>query len=207
MTTGPQVRSLPGFDVSRETIERLTVYAELLERWNRKINLVSPSTIPDVWTRHFMDSAQLTRIHEASGHWADLGSGGGFPGMVVAILFASRDDVHVTLVESDQRKAAFLRTVSRETEISVGIVADRIERTAPLGANIISARALAPLKDLLASCERHFAPKGRALFLKGRNSDSEISEALESWRFDCEKHPSITDGDATVLSIGDIARV
>ena len=115
-------------NVSRETLERLDVYADLLRRWTRKINLVSKGSLEGLWTRHFLDSAQLlTLAPESSVSWADLGSGGGFPGAVVAVLAAeTRPDLKVTLVESDQRKAVFLRTVLRETGVAGDVLTARI---------------------------------------------------------------------------------
>lgn len=195
-------------DVSRETLKRLDVYAELLGRWNRKINLVSKRTLDDLWARHFLDSAQLLEFAKEGGSWVDLGSGGGFPGTVVAILAAeSRPKLMVTMVEADQRKAAFLRTVLRETGVSADVIAQRIEQTQPLEAEILSARALAPLVDLLGFAERHLATTGRALFLKGEKASIEVTEALERWRFDCETYSSKTDKEAVILSIGDVQRV
>lgn len=195
------------FDVSRETLDLLERYADLLRKWNAKINLVSPSTIDSLWARHFLDSAQLWRLRPLAGHWVDIGSGGGFPGLVIAILAQERADTSVTLVESDQRKAAFLRAVIRELGLSVRIIAKRIEEIEPLSADTLSARALAPLTKLLDYASRHLRPGGTALFLKGEKADLEIVEALEGWRFACEKHASITDAKSTTLAIGEISRV
>ena len=194
--------------VSRETLERLEVYASLVERWTKRINLISPNTLSDLWTRHFLDSAQLLKAAPKSARsWVDLGSGAGFPGAVVAILTADAPGPKVTLVESDQRKAAFLRAVSRETGVGFSVICRRIEDIDPLRADIVSARALAPLDKLLGYAERHLAPGGRALFPKGQKAGQEVAEALEHWRFDCESHPSETDPEAVILSIGDIERV
>ncbi|SMH44964.1 16S rRNA (guanine(527)-N(7))-methyltransferase RsmG [Maritimibacter sp. HL-12] len=196
-------------DVSRETRERLHVYAALLERWNPRINLVSASTIPMLWTRHFLDSAQILDLTEDNVKlWADLGTGGGFPGLIVAILAReTRPDMQVVCVESDQRKAAFLRTVTRETGISAQIVAQRIEDLDPLGADILSARALAPLPALLGHASRHLVSGGHAVFLKGAGYRKEVNDALESWSFELDTYPSQTDPDAVILKIGDIRRV
>jgi len=196
-------------DVSRETLARLETYAGLLEKWNPAINLVAKSTLPDLWSRHFLDSAQLFDLRpEGARRWADLGSGGGFPGLVVAILAAEEaPQMRVALVESDHRKAAFLRTVVRETGISADIHAERIETLAPLAADVLSARALAPLSQLLGFAERHLSPSGRALFPKGATYQAELTEALAQWRFDVQKTPSKTDPGSVILSIGGIARV
>lgn len=191
-------------NVSRETLEQLETYADLLTRWNRKINLVSPTTLDMLWTRHFLDSHQLLAHGGPVPHWVDLGSGGGFPGAVVAILAGK--DQKTTLIEADQRKAAFLRTVARET-VGFNVIAQRIEEVPPMAADIVSARALAPLPVLLTYVDRHLAPGGRALLPKGRKAREEIDQALEHWRFDCETYPSTTDPDAVVLSLGEIERV
>ena len=197
-------RSQAQTDVSRETLEMLEIYARLLAEWTKRINLVSRSTLDALWTRHFLDSAQLIRHIDTPGLWADLGSGGGFPGAVVAILQAGKREV--VLVESDQRKAAFLRAVARET-VGFRVVAQRIEQAKPLAASVVSARALAPLPVLLEYVHRHLAPGGVAVLPKGRKADEEITAALEHWRFDCEKHPSQTDPESVVLILGDIKRV
>lgn len=194
--------------VSRETIDRLAQYEALLKKWNPAINLVAPSTIDAIWSRHFLDSAQIFDLAGSGEHWADLGSGGGFPGMVVAILAAvERPDLRVTLVESDHRKAAFLNQVAHATGIEPSIRAERIEAAAPLAADILTARALAPLAKLLDFAARHLATGGKAIFPKGENSEAEIAEALETWRFSYEKVASRTAAEATILIIGGISRV
>lgn len=195
--------------VSRETRERLDAYADLLRRWNPRINLVSASTLDDLWTRHFRDSAQLFDLAPGSPRaWVDLGSGGGFPGMVIAILAVERlPDLRVTLVESDRRKAAFLRTVAREAGVKVDVLAERIESARPLAADVISARALAPLHRLLQLSGRHLAPGGTALFPKGAGWRREVEEALEHWSFRCEEIASETSPDAAILRLGGIRRV
>lgn len=197
------------FDVSRETLDRLTLYADLLKKWNPAINLVSKSTLPNLWSRHFTDSAQLLELAEAnSGLWADLGSGGGFPGMIVAILASEKaPGLKVACVESDQRKATFLRTVARETGVEAEVISERIETLAPLGADVVSARALAPLTDLVGYTERHLAPEGIALFLKGTGQAKEIDQALASWAFRIDTIPSRTDRGAAILKLRSIRRV
>jgi 16S rRNA (guanine527-N7)-methyltransferase len=196
-------------DVSRETSDRLGIYASLLREWNPRINLVSRQTLAKVETRHFLDSAQLMGLAPAgAATWADLGSGGGFPGLVIAILAAERAPrLRLTLVESDQRKAVFLRTAARKTGVDVSVIARRIEDIPPLHADIISARALAPLAVLLEYCDRHLASDGVALFLKGASRGAEIDEALERWRFRCEELPSVTSPDGAILKLGDLSRV
>ncbi|MAM63437.1 16S rRNA (guanine(527)-N(7))-methyltransferase RsmG [Maritimibacter sp. UBA3975] len=195
-------------NVSRETLDKLTTYAALLERWNPKINLVSKQTLPELWSRHFLDSAQLLSLApEKATSWLDLGTGGGFPGLIVAILASEkRPKLNVTCVESDQRKSAFLRTVTRETGASATILSRRIEILEPQGADIVSARALAPLKTLLGFARRHLSSDGIALFPKGSSSAPEIQEALETWTFQADTYPSLTHDNAVILKIGDIHR-
>lgn len=196
-------------DVSRETSDRLEAYAALLRKWNPAINLVSRQSLDDLWTRHIVDSAQIFDLAPVGArHWADLGSGGGFPGMVVAVLAAERaPELAVTLVESDARKAAFLATVARELGLAPDIRCARIEAVPPLAADVLSARALAPLPLLLAYAERHMAPNAVALFPKGASHDAEIAEALASWHFDLQKHPSMTDPQSATLEIRGLSRV
>ena len=197
------------FNVSRETLARLDAFESLLRQWTKTINLVSRQSLDDLWHRHFIDSAQ---IYDLAGtgvdHWVDIGTGGGFPGIVVATMAAEKHpNRRFSLVESNLRKAAFLRTVARELKLSVKIIANRIENIDPLDADIISARATAPLKLLLKYAAQHLRPSGRALFLKGASFRRELWEALESWTFKSDEYTSITDGAAVVLSLGDIRRV
>lgn len=196
--------------VSRETSERLARFCALVAKWNPAINLVSRASLKDLETRHLLDSMQLFQHLPAHAQrWADLGSGGGFPGLVVAILAAgAAPKLSVDLIESDRRKAAFLRTAAHDLGLeNVTVFAERIETVSQRHADVISARALAPLADLLGHAERHLAPSGIALFLKGAQHATEIDVALASWRFDVQKIPSRTDPQAVILKIGGIARV
>ena len=169
---------------------------------------MSKSTIEDAWTRHFVDSAQIFDLTpEDTYHWVDLGSGGCFPGLVVAIMAAeARPEMSTTLIESDLRKATFLRTVIRETGISAKVLSERIEKAPPQQADVLSARALASLTDLLGFAERHLSPKGLTVFPKGKSAVDEINAALETWSFDLQKERSQTDSDAVILLIRDIHR-
>ena len=196
-------------DVSRETFERLQCYAALLEKWTLKINLISRSTIPFIWSRHIRDSLQVYRAGpEAFDSWVDLGSGGGLPGVVVAILAAeSPAQKMVRLVESDGRKAAFLRTVLRETAVPGTVICERIEALAPQGADVLSARALADLNTLLGFAARHLSPAGVALLSKGATWEKEVERARQEWSFSCEALESETEKGSVILKIGDIARV
>lgn len=200
---------LPGRSVSRETSDRLAAFEAMIHKWNPAINLVSRSTLKDLRLRHFLDSAQIFDLAPtAARDWADLGSGGGFPGMIIAILAAdARPYLSVTLVESDQRKAAFLATATRELGLSVKVIPARAESIPPLQADILSARALAPLYMLLAYAERHLSPSGTAIFPKGANHQAELDQALEHWTFSYQKVPSKTDAAGVILIIGGISRV
>ena len=196
-------------NVSRETSERLDIFAALLQKWNRTVNLVSPASLPDLRDRHFKDSAQIWDLcHPAEGHWLDIGSGGGFPGLIVAILAAGAGSaLQTTLVESDHRKAAFLRTVALETGLSVDIKIARVEDLSPQSADFLSARALAPLSQLLEWTNQHRKPDGVALFPKGRTVHKEVEAAQATWKFNHVAHQSRTDPQAGILEIGALNRV
>lgn len=199
---------IPG-GVSRETTEKLLQHRELVRKWTRHINLVAQATLDDYHERHLLDSAQLFVLRPPAGkHWVDLGSGGGFPGLVVAIIAQEHaPELRFTLIESDQRKAAFLTTAARELGVEPQIIAERAEEAPCQGADIVSARALAPLDRLLPMVAPHLAQHGRALLPKGANADAELAAALEYWRFDLQKIQSTTNPHATLLSIGDLQRV
>lgn len=193
-------------DVSRETLDKLEGYAALILKWTPKINLIAKSTIDDVDTRHIWDSAQVYTARP--GLWADLGSGGGLPGVVVAIL-AQADglETSVSLIESDQRKATFLRACARELDLRMTVMAERIEETHELQAQTISARALAPLDTLLLLAAPHLAPDGLLLFQKGGQWQDEVKAARRNWQFSYDAMPSKTNSEAVVLKIKDIKRV
>ena len=195
--------------VSRETLDRLEALEALLKKWNPTINLVAKSTLGSAWERHIIDSAQLYALAPPKvDHWADLGSGGGFPGLVIAILAHELDPARrVTLVESDRRKATFLREAARQLGIAVGVCDERIEATAPLHADVLSARALSALSALCAFSARHLSSDGLALFPKGANHRAEVEEAGRDWHFDVTVHPSDTDPAAVVLAMKAITHV
>jgi 16S rRNA (guanine527-N7)-methyltransferase len=201
MTAAPQISAL--------ATERLQIFVGLLAKWNAAINLVSPASLADVWTRHVADSAQVLDVAPIRrARWLDMGSGAGFPGIVIALITADTPNpVEMTLVESDRRKAAFLSTVSRETGVPMIIQAARIEAVAPQGADTVSARALAPLVKLCSFAERHLAPHGAALFLKGGRYDAEIAEARRTWSFALDVRRSSTDPAGVVLIMKDLRRV
>ncbi|WP_244505513.1 16S rRNA (guanine(527)-N(7))-methyltransferase RsmG [Methyloceanibacter stevinii] len=183
---------------------------ELLEHWQKTTNLVAPSTLPDVWSRHLADSAQLSGLAPKARLWLDLGSGGGFPGMVVAILRSGDPDFRMHLVESNHKKCAFLGQVARAVEAPVDIHAMRIEQFAEnaqsLRPDVVSARALAPLPRLLELAEPFLRGETRGLFLKGRETEAEIASAQDRWSFDHACHPSLTADDARIVEITNLRR-
>lgn len=192
-----------GFHVSRETFAKLEIYAALLEKWQNSINLVSKSTLPDLWQRHFLDSAQIyPLVKDAEGALADIGSGAGFPGLVLSVL--GRADVH--LVESDRRKAVFLREAARACDANATVHACRIEDTPVTEAAIVTARALAPLPQLLDYAAPLLAESGRCILLKGRTAAEDIAAAREKFHFSLVKQSSIADEQGAVLVLEDISR-
>lgn len=195
-------------DVSRETLERLETHRRLLTHWNPRINLVSRNSLDDAWTRHFADSAQLWALRPPQARrWLDLGSGAGFPGLVIAALAAeATPGLEVTLVEADQRKATFLATAAREMGLSVAILTERIEALPPQDADVISARALAALEKLMAFMEKHRLPNGIGLFPKGETVHKEVGDAARRWRFEHKIHASVTDPRAAIVEVGVIDR-
>lgn len=199
---------LAGVDVSRETHQNLLNFQEMLEKWTQKINLVSKSTLDECWNRHILDSAQLfPHLDDGCLSVADFGSGGGAPAIVLAILSAEKmPDRRFVLVESDQRKAAFLREAVREFGLNCAVMAARVEKVPPLLVDVVTARAFAPLLALLDYAEPHLGAHGRALFLKGRQADREISDARRSWDFSLTRHSSITSSDSVILSLEGIVR-
>lgn len=195
-------------NVSRETLDRLELFADILVKWNPHINLVSRNSIQNLWERHIADSVHVFRVMPDARHWVDLGSGGGFPGMIVAILAADESpDSKVTLIESDQRKATFLRTAARETGVACSVLSDRIEVVTPQQADVLSARAVADLSGLLEYVERHLAPGGTALFPKGVTWQKEVEAAQRRWRFEMEAISSLTKQGAAILKITGVSRV
>lgn len=194
-------------DVSRETLDDLTHFHDILLKWNRKINLVSKSSAADIWNRHIWDSYQLAALAPPAPTWLDLGSGGGFPGVVVAIHAKhERQDQTISMVESDQRKCAFLRTAVRELGLNAQVHSARIELLAPQRADVVSARALADLAELLNFANRHLAFGGTALFLKGETWENEVEVARQTWSFEMRVHKSITNPKAAILEIKEIKR-
>ena len=208
MTVRSDDAQMASLDVSRETNDRLTALVALLVKWNAAVNLVSKDTLSQVWQRHILDSAQIFKLGSGAKVWADLGSGGGFPGLVIAILAAEKAPLmQVVLVESDHRKAAFLAQASQSLGVHTKIIVDRIEKIEALNVDVVSARALAPLPLLCSFAARHLAPNGVAIFLKGRNFHTELASAQAGWNFSLESHASLTDPSAFVLVLKEIVHV
>lgn len=202
--------ALRGFgDVSRETEAALTRYVELLVTWTRRVNLIGRDTIPEVWTRHILDSAQLLPLipHDRR-HWLDLGSGGGLPALVCAVFIRdSHPELRLTLVESDRRKCAFLTTAVRELGLAATILPQRIEDIPPQHADLVTARALAPLDRLFCLTEPHLVPASRLILPKGARHAEEIAAARACWRFTLTAQQSITSDMSRILCCENIARV
>ncbi|MQQ08212.1 16S rRNA (guanine(527)-N(7))-methyltransferase RsmG [Epibacterium sp. SM1979] len=200
---------LQGQDVSRETLDRLRIFADVLKKWNPKINLVSKRSLEDLWVRHIADSVQVFKLApKGVEHWLDIGSGGGFPGVIAAIIAVDESPkTAFTLIESDQRKSAFLRNAARECGVNIRVISKRIEEVEAQNADILSARALADLSDLLRFAELHLANTGIALFPKGENWKKEVDKSLDEWRFDFDPVTSLTEPNAVILKIRGIIRV
>ncbi|MCS6921519.1 MAG: 16S rRNA (guanine(527)-N(7))-methyltransferase RsmG [Elioraea sp.] len=190
--------------LSPDQSRRLEAYANLVRAWSRHINLVAPGDLDHLWHRHILDSAQLADLLPRSAtRLADLGSGAGFPGLVLALL----TDCETHLVERDQRKAAFLREAARLVGAPATIHAEDVALLKPLMADVVTARALAPLPGLLPLIVRHLRPGGVALLPKGRSVDRELTEVAGSWTMRVERLPSRTDPSATILRLSEVARV
>lgn len=194
------------FGVSRETLSLLEDYIAQLRHWQRTTNLVAPSTLQQVWSRHILDCAQLFSLAPQARRWVDLGSGGGLPGLVLACQLkplAGRID----LIESNTKKAAFLRHVATHLQLPVRVHADRIETALPRveGAEVVTARALAPLAQLLTYTKELLKSGSVGLFPKGRDHAAELTEAGKHWHFSYELHASRTEAEARIIRITDLS--
>jgi 16S rRNA (guanine527-N7)-methyltransferase len=195
--------------VSRETFERLTAFQSLFEKWSARINLAAPSTLPDLWSRHILDSAQIWPLAPDAKAWLDLGSGGGFPGIVVAILLRERPGASMAMVESSQKKAAFLRNAIAHAGAPATVHAARIEDFAARNAgpvDVVTARALAPLPALLGLARPWLEAGATGLFHKGRDYLREIEESRDAWQFDLVEHQSVIDAASVILEIKDLKK-
>jgi 16S rRNA (guanine527-N7)-methyltransferase len=195
---------LAAYDVSRETSAKLDLFVAELERWQTVKNLVGPGTLGEVWQRHVADSLQLSALEPRALRWLDLGSGAGFPGLVIAIALAGRPGAEVHLVESNARKCAFLRHVARLTAAPAVVHQARLE-TAVEGfvgkVEVVTARALAPLVELVGWTQALLKTGTVGLFPKGREVQSELTEAAKSWRLEADLIPSRTDSQARIVRI------
>ena len=190
-------------NVSRETLSGFYEYKSLLYKWNEKINLVSKHTLIDIWERHFLDSGQIILNVEASGkRWVDVGSGAGFPGLVVALLLRDRKvDCDLVLVEKHPKKVFFLKEVIRKLNLSVEVVNDNIYTLEPLNADILTARAFSDLNNLIEIAFRHRKKEGICLFLKGENYRIELDKTLNYWFFDYDIVDSLSSSSGKIIRV------
>lgn len=202
-----QIEGLIG-RVSRETWDDFCRFELLFRRWSETINLAATGTLESFWQRHILDSLQLWPLALGARKWADLGSGGGFPGLIIAILLKTAPDASIELIESNRRKAAFLRTAVNELALPARVHAARIEDTVPRLAppQIVTARALASLSELLRLAEPWLSASSRALFHKGRDYRKELAESAQHWDFDLVEHPSVVANDSIILEISKLRR-
>ena len=195
--------------VSRETEARLDRYVALLLEWQAKTNLVAPSTLPNLWTRHISDSLQLLSLAPSAKAWVDLGSGGGFPGVVLACALAETPDASIHLVERTAKKAAFLREAIRVTAapgtVHLADIGDSVDRITG-SIDCVTARALAPLHQLIGFAEPWVRKGAKALFLKGQDVDAELTEATKYWNIEPKLHSSRTGGHGWIVELGSIER-
>jgi 16S rRNA (guanine527-N7)-methyltransferase len=194
-------------DVSRETFQRLTQFEDLFTKWNASINLASPSTLPQLWIRHILDSVQLAGLQPLRGNWLDLGSGGGLPGAILAILAGQNRAAKVHLVESNGKKAAFLQTIISQTQ-SPGVVHKMridIAQSQIKNIDIVTARALAPLNQLLGLAFPWLSRGAKGLFHKGRDFAQEMDLARDEWSFDLIQHQSKLDTNSVILEISNVS--
>jgi len=190
--------------VSRETLGRLARYADLLMDWNSRHNLVSPRSLDDLWRRHMWDSAQLAPlVPDGTGTLADLGSGAGFPGLVLAELLRNR--VQVTLHEATAKKCAFLAAAAKTMDLAVVIENKRMEDSAATAFDVVTARACAPLPKLLGYAQNFVGPNSVCLLLKGQNVGSELTEAHKSWNMKVRQIPSLTDPSGVILELRELS--
>ena len=194
---------IKSLNVSRETLKGFYEYKTLLSKWNEKINLVSKNTLVDIWERHFLDSGQIIKHVEVSGkRWVDVGSGAGFPGLVVALLLRDRKiDCDLVVVEKNSKKVFFLNEVIRKLNLSVEVVNDKIDNLEPLNADILTARAFSELNNLIEIAFRHRKKEGICLFLKGENYRIELDKTLNYWFFDYDIVDSLSSSSGKIIRV------
>nr|WP_315740506.1 MULTISPECIES: 16S rRNA (guanine(527)-N(7))-methyltransferase RsmG [unclassified Bradyrhizobium] len=209
MIESDKAAALALIPVSRETEHRLDRYVALLLEWQAKTNLVAPSTLPHLWTRHIADSLQLLDLAPDARIWVDLGSGGGFPGVVLACALADRPDAQIHLVERNAKKAAFLREAIRVTGapgiVHLSEIGDIVEKWSGR-VDCVTARALAPLHQLIGFAEPLVKKGAKALFLKGQDVEAELTESTKYWKIESKLHSSRTGGQGWIVAIDCIER-
>ncbi len=191
------------YPVSRETFERLELFVDRLQTWQKKTNLIAPSTMDEIWTRHVSDSIQCLAIKPDASRWVDIGSGGGFPGLVIAAVLVEQEDASITLVESNQKKCAFLRQVIRQMGSEARVVSSRIEVAARdiETPQVVTARALAELPLLLELSAPWLSDGAVGLFHKGREYRQEVAKCNGTWSFDLVEHESRVSPDSVLLEV------
>jgi 16S rRNA (guanine527-N7)-methyltransferase len=195
-------------NVSRETLGRLKLFAGLLEDWNARLNLVSANSLPDIWRRHIWDSAQLADlIPPEATSLVDLGSGAGFPGLVLAIILRARGAVRTVLYEATTKKCSFLAEAAARTGAPVEIRNGRIEKADHEPFDVLTARACAPLEKLLGYAQAFQGPETINLFLKGQSIAVELTEARKSWNMKALRHPSRSDPSGAILEVRELRHV
>lgn len=195
-------------DVSRETFERLLAYEQLFMKWSKSFNLASPATLQEFWSRHVLDSVQLFAIKKPLGTWLDIGSGGGLPGIVTAIMMRESTGAHVHLIESNGKKVAFLRTALLETGAAGTVHLSRIEDAPKIvpEVDIVTARAVSSLRNLYELTSPWLLNGAMGLFHKGQDFQREIDETRGAWRADLVKHLSVIDPASVIVEVQSLAR-
>jgi 16S rRNA (guanine527-N7)-methyltransferase len=204
-----RARALKLTPISDDALARLDRFAALLVQWQSRINLIAPSTVPQLWTRHIADSLQLLRHAPDAKVWVDLGSGAGFPGVPIACTLAQTPDAHVHLIESNGKKAAFLREAARITGAPAIVYAERIENFGESYAgqvDVVTARALAPLKSLFDQAFPFMAKGAIGLFLKGQDVEAELTDSSKHWSVEATKVSSVTDPEGCILIVRSLER-
>ena len=199
---------IKSLNVSRETIDSLCEYESMLSKWNSKINLISKNTFANIWNRHFLDSGQIIKHVDASRkRWVDVGSGAGFPGLVVALLLRDRKiDCDIILVEKNLKKVFFLNEVVRKLDLNVKVLNKNIRTIEPLNADILSARAFSELNELIELAYHHRKERGICLFLKGENYRWELDKTLNYWFFDYDVVDSFSNSSGNIIRVRNILK-
>ena len=200
-----QALLLSSTGASRETLDRFKVYQALLEKWAPRINLVGSSTLPNFWSRHILDSAQiLPHAPPSALSWVDFGSGAGFPGLVLAVLLEARSNATICLIEASAKRCAFLREAARAMETKVEIIQAKLEDVAPSRSDVVTARAFTSLERLIAYAVPWLGDQSQTLFPKGEEIHAEIAQASTQWNFQSIIYPSISDSRGCVVKISNI---